>query len=95
MEKHKDGHDIDTKDLPNNRDWFDIMIAEDCEDEETDEIFKDLIIKCLSVMVLDENNDIAVTASNLIVFINEFHGGYNQCLEPEAIHRFINYLCSK
>ena len=86
LQKYQNGIDIQQNDVPNSK-WFDLVVAKERETEH-EETFKDIVIDCLSIMVLDPNGDISTIGKNLVVYCREFDNNIPQEMETEAKYRF-------
>merc|ERR1711971_158197 len=82
--KYKNG--IQITEQPNTQ-WFNLLIVEQRAND-NEETLKDIVIDCLSIMMLDPNGDIATIGTNLVAYLHAFDESLPQELETEAKYRF-------
>merc|ERR1711971_678792 len=91
LERWSHGVEVHSEDVPDNRQWLDIVTAQSWRSDE-EEMLKDIIADCVSLMMTDANADISIIGFNLAVFFGEFNEDFKLHLEREAQHRLKKYL---
>jgi len=91
MDRFDAGIDLHDNDLPQNREYLDLIVAVKWKNNE-EETLKDIIADTVGLMMVDPNVDICKIGFNLVVILKAMNPNFERNLEPEATRRFRQYF---